>query len=83
MHLNDKNKEGKYVIDFTKAKKAMESWAALIIKVEGEGDIDFATDYNNKNGIIKSELQKDLDKINSAKIPKDIRFEQGKSVLGL
>ena len=36
----------------------MESWAALIIKVEGEGDIDFATDYNNKNGIIKSRTSK-------------------------
>ncbi|HBN07018.1 MAG TPA: hypothetical protein DD434_14720 [Bacteroidales bacterium] len=78
-----KNKDGKYVIDFAKAKKAMESWAALIIKVEGEGDIKFATEYNDKNGVIKPELQKDLDKINSAKIPKDIRFEQGKSVLGL
>jgi len=78
-----RNKDGKYVVDFTKAKKAMESWAALVIKVEGEGDIKFATEYNDKNGIIKPELQKDLDKINFAKIPKDIRFEQGKSVLGL
>ena len=30
-----RNKDGKYVIDFAKAKKAMESWAALVIKVEG------------------------------------------------
>lgn len=78
-----RNQEGKYVIDFTKAKQAMESWAALVIKVEGEGDLEFAKAYNEKNGVIKPELQKDLDKINSAKIPKDIRFEQGKSVLGL
>lgn len=78
-----RNQEGKYVIDFTKAKQAMESWSALVIKVEGEGDLEFAKAYNEKNGVIKPELQKDLDKINSAKIPKDIRFEQGKSVLGL
>lgn len=78
-----RNSEGKYVIDFAKAKQAMDSWVALIIKVEGEGDINYATNYNNENGVIRPALQKDLDKINGANIPKDIRFEQGKKVLGL
>ncbi|MCK9164166.1 MAG: Zn-dependent hydrolase, partial [Bacteroidales bacterium] len=67
-----RNKEGKFVIDFVKAKKAMESWAALVIKIEGEGDIVFAKEYNDKNGNIRPALQKDLDKINGANIPKDI-----------
>jgi len=78
-----RNKDGKYVINFAKAKKAMETWAALIIKVEGEGDFAFAKQYNEKNGIIRPELKKDLEKINGAKIPKDIIYEQGRTVLGL
>lgn len=78
-----RNKDGKFVIDFSKAKKAMENWAALIIKVEGEGDLEFAKQYNDKNGIIRPALKKDLDKINGAKIPKDIVYEQGKKILGL
>lgn len=78
-----RNQDGKYVIDFAKAKQAMESWSALIIKVEGEGDIEFAKQYNDKNGNIRPALQKDLDKINGAKIPKDIVYQQGKKTLGL
>ena len=34
-------------------------------------------------GIIKEQLQADLDKINEAGIPRDIRFKQGKELLGL
>lgn len=78
-----RNSSGKYVIDFAKAKQAMESWAALVLRVEGEGDLDFAIKYNEKNGVIRKALQKDLDKVNGANIPKDIRFEQGAKVLGL
>lgn len=78
-----RNKDGKFVIDFAKAKTAMESWAALIIKIEGEGDIEFAKQYSTKNSNIRPALQKDLDKVNGAKIPKDIVYQQGKTVLGL
>ena len=34
-------------------------------------------------GIISSDLQKDLDRLNDAKIPVDIVFEQGVDVLNL
>ena len=78
-----RNNDGKYVIDFEKAKLAMENWAALIIKVEGEGDIEFAEEYSSKHGNIRKDLQNDLDEINGANIPKDIKFKQGKNVLGL
>ena len=36
-----------------------------------------------EKGIIKPELQQDLDKISEAGIPRDIVFEQGPEVLGL
>lgn len=76
-----RNAEGKYVIDFVKAKEAMNSWADLILTTQGNGDVKFATEYRAKNGGITPALQADLDKVNEAGIPKDIRFIQGPEVL--
>lgn len=73
--------KGQYVIDFEKAKEAMNGWAALILKTQGDGDVEFATKYRAENGSITPALQADLDKINSAGIPRDIRFVQGVDVL--
>ena len=73
--------KGQYVIDFAKSKDAMNSWAALILKTQGDGDIEFATKFRTENGGITSALQADLDKINSAGIPRDIRFIQGDDIL--
>ena len=73
--------QGQYVIDFQKAKEAMNGWAALILKTQGDGNVEFATKYRAENGGITPELQADLDKINSADIPRDITFIQGKDVL--
>ena len=73
--------QGQYVIDFQKAKEAMNGWAALILKTQGDGNVEFATKYRAENGGITPELQADLDKINSAGIPRDITFIQGKDVL--
>ena len=73
--------KGQYVIDFEKAKEAMNGWATLILKTQGDGDVEFATKYRAENGSITPALQADLDKINSAGIPRDIRFIQGVDVL--
>lgn len=73
--------KGQYVIDFEKAKEAMNGWDALILKTQGDGDVEFATKYRAENGSITPALQADLDKINSAGIPRDIRFIQGVDVL--
>lgn len=72
-----RNADGRYHIDFVKAKAALAEWSALILKVEGEGDYDFAVKYNLENSSIRPALQADLDKIGEASIPRDIRFEQG------
>ncbi len=76
-----RNDKGQYVIDFNKAKEAINGWAALILKTQGDGDVEFATKYRTENGTITPALQADLDKINSAGIPRDIRFIQGADVL--
>lgn len=78
-----RNNEGKYVVDVKKAEAAMKSWAALILRVEGEGDYAFAKEYAAKNGKIRPDLQKDLDLIRTNNIPKDIIYNQGLNALGL
>lgn len=76
-----RNAEGKYVIDYAKAKASINGWADLILTTQGNGDVEFATEFRKKNGGITPALQADLDKINNAGIPKDIRFIQGPDVL--
>lgn len=76
-----RNEKGLYTIDFEKAIAAMNSWADIILTTQGNGDIEFATKFRSENGGITPTLQADLDKINGAGIPKDIRFVQGPQVL--
>ena len=78
-----RNGNGTYHINYEKARKAMEGWIALILKTQATGDFEFAAQYSKENGAIKADLQKDLDRINKAGIPRDIRFRQGLDVLGL
>lgn len=73
--------KGQYVIDFPKAKEAMNGWAELILKTQGDGNVEFAAKYRAENGGITPALQADLDKINGAGIPRDITFIQGVDVL--
>ena len=40
--------KGQYVIDFGKAKEAMNGWAALILQTQGDGNVEFATKYEPK-----------------------------------
>lgn len=73
--------KGQYVIDFGKAKEAMNGWAALILQTQGDGNVEFATKYRAENGGITPALQADLNKINGAGIPRDITFIQGADIL--
>lgn len=73
--------KGQYVIDFGKAKEAMNGWAALILQTQGDGNVEFATKYRAENGGITPALQADLDKINGAGIPRDITFIQGADII--
>ncbi len=77
------NADGRYVIDVDKAREAARGWAAIIIAMEGEGDAAAAKAYSDANGKIGAELQKDLDAIRDANIPRDIVYRQGVAILGL
>ncbi|MBE6251413.1 MAG: Zn-dependent hydrolase [Bacteroidales bacterium] len=70
-----RNAEGKYVIDFEKAAAAIDAWAALILETQATGNFEFAQKYSAKNASIRESLAADIEKVNGAGIPRDIRFE--------
>lgn len=78
-----RNAKGYYTVVFEKMPAAVESLAAKIIQIEGDGDLNAAKTWIEKDGNISAELQADLDRLQTANIPVDIIFKQGKSVLGL
>ncbi|MEA1897204.1 MAG: Zn-dependent hydrolase [Bacteroidota bacterium] len=74
---------GTYRIDFDRMQAAMNDLAAEILIIQGNGDYEKAKEMVENMGFIREELQKDLDRISEAGIPRDIRFIQGLEVAGL
>jgi hypothetical protein len=74
---------GTYRVDFEKMKEAMVSLSAMILKIQGDGAYEKAGTLIREEGVIGEDLQKDLDRIAAAGIPRDIIFEQGPAVIGL
>ncbi len=78
-----RNDEGTYTINFEKTKEAMESLMQKIIYIQGDGDYEAAKKWVAEEGVIRPQLREDLDRLNTAGIPVDIVFDQGKENLGL
>ncbi len=79
-----KNEEtGMYSVNFDKMTEAMELLANKILVIQGDGDYEAAKKLVEEKGFIKEELQNDLDRIAKEGIPRDIRFIQGKDIVGL
>ncbi len=76
-------KTGSYRVDFEKMTEAMNSLANLILTIQGDGNYEAARTLVTEKGLIGNQLQKDLDRIATAGIPRDIRFKQGLDVIGL
>ena len=74
---------GRYRVDFDKMRAAMNSLSAKLLTVQGDGDYAEAKRMTDTLGVIKPELAADLARLKDAKIPIDVRFEQGLDVLGL
>ena len=70
-----RNAEGKWVIDFEKAAECINSWANLILETQATGNFEFAQKYSSENASIRQALAADIEKVNLAGIPRDIRFE--------
>jgi hypothetical protein len=75
--------DGRYRVHFDKMRAAMNSLSAKLLTVQGDGDYAEAKRMTESLGVIKPELASDLAKLKDAKIPVDVRFEQGLNVLGL
>jgi hypothetical protein len=73
--------DGLYSVNFDMMKSAVTSSVQLILRIQGDGDYVTAKTIIEKDGSIKPELQKDLDRIKTAGIPIDIVFKQGAEYL--
>lgn len=74
---------GTYKVNFEEFQMAMNSLSGLILKLQGDGDYAGVDALFKEKGIVGTELQKDLDRVGEAGIPRDIVFKQGVEVLGL
>jgi len=72
-----RNQDGTYSVNFDKMKEAVSLSVQQIITLQGNGDYLLAKKLIETEGVIKPELQKDLDRINAANIPVDIVFNMG------
>lgn len=74
---------GRYRVDFDKMTAAMDALSAKLLTIQGNGDYAAAKQLTDSMGSVGPTLAADLKKLDAAHIPVDIRFEQGKGVLGL
>ncbi|HBZ66193.1 MAG TPA: Zn-dependent hydrolase [Bacteroidales bacterium] len=73
---------GYYTVNYEKMKQAVSDLSGLILTMQGDGNYDAAVKLIAEKGTVGEGLQKDLDRIGSAGIPRDIVFAQGKGILG-
>jgi hypothetical protein len=74
---------GTYRVDFTQMQAAMDALSETLLTLQGDGDYEGAKALTDGKGVIDDQLQQDLDRLTEANIPVDIRFLQGKEILGL
>ena len=74
---------GRYRVEFDKMQAAMNALSAKLLTVQGDGDYATAKQMTDTMGVIGPELAADLKRLDAAKIPVDVTFEQGLDVLGL
>ena len=74
---------GRYFVNRSEFESAIDDLSKDLLILQGNGDYQAAANLFDKYGVVGEDLKKDLKKINDAGIPKDIVFEQGKSVLGI
>ena len=78
-----RDEQGLYSVDFDKMSAAIDSLSELILTLQGTGDYQGVADLVNNKGIVSDILAADLARLETANIPVDITFKQGKQVLGL
>lgn len=79
----ERDADGKYRVNFVKLEAAMEALSKEILTLQGDGNYDGVAKLVAEKGIIGSQLQADLNRLDKKNIPVDVIFEQGVEVLGL
>lgn len=77
------DKTGYYTVNEKAMKRAIKKISQDIIVMQGNGDYDAAQKRNSEQGTISATLKKDLKRIDSKRIPRDLNFVQGPNVVGL
>lgn len=78
-----RNEEGLYSVNMEKMTAAIDSLSELILTLQGNGDYQGVDKLVAETGVISETLAADLARLETANIPVDIVFKQGKKVLGL
>ena len=74
---------GRYHVDFEQMASAMTELSRLLLTLQGDGDYEGVVELTESKGVIKPQLQGDLDRLTQANIPVDITFQQGAAELGI
>ena len=74
---------GKYRVDFDRMQNAMIELSRLLLTLQGDGDYEGVAKLLDSKGVIVDQLQADLDRLTTASIPVDIKFNQGRAELGI
>ncbi len=74
---------GHYRVDMAKMRKAVDELSAVLLKLQGDGDYAGVEQLVKQLGVIRPQLQADLDRLSKRSIPVDVTFNQGVAVLGL
>lgn len=77
-----RNQDGTYTVNFDEMHDAMISLLQKIIYLQGDGDYAAAKKWVVEKGVITTDLQNDLDRLNASGIPVDVIFDQGPEKLG-
>ena len=74
---------GTYRVDAENMHQAISDLSALILKLQGDGNLEGVQELMKEKGNMDTELKQDLDRLKKGNIPVDVVFEQGLKVLGL
>ena len=68
-------------MNYSTFRNAMNELSSVILTLQGNGDKPGVEKLAREKGVIKPDLQADLNKLKQKAIPVDIVFEQGVNVL--
>jgi hypothetical protein len=77
------DKTGYYTINQHAMKQAIKNLSHEILVIQGNGDYESALKRATEKGTISATLKKDLKRIDSKHIPRDLNFIQGPNEVGL